>query len=141
MGRNDLGDESINYSPGISTEKWVELFSDPDVFQKQSLEIMERFKDFGGSATCTQLANEYGELKNFYSRGSSALAERIYKKTNCKVYKENDQPQWWRILYTGGLINDPSIEGSTVWSLRDELSQAVETLEGFIELRKARDNF
>lgn len=129
MGRNDLHDEPINYSPDISAEKWVEILSDPDVFQKQSLEIMKRFKDFGGSATCTQLANEYGELKNFYSRGSSALAERVHKRTDCPVYKENDKPQWWRILYTGGQVNDPSIEGSTVWKLRDELNQALDRID------------
>lgn len=45
---------------------------------------MKRMKDYGGKATCTQLAVKYGETKNFYNSGSVALARRIVQKTGFK---------------------------------------------------------
>ena len=57
----------------------MKLLGDLEIFTTASLEIMKRMKDYGGQATCTQLAVKYGESKNFYSAGSSALA-----KKNCR---------------------------------------------------------
>ncbi|MGP6145860.1 AAA family ATPase [Jeotgalibaca sp. A122] len=121
--------EGSNYTSGISVGQWQELLDNPSVFDSRSLEIMKRFKDSSGAATCTQLATKYGELKNFYSRGSSALAERIHRETNCDLFKVNGKPQWWRILYTGEPVKDSSVEGSTIWQLRDELSAALDQVD------------
>jgi hypothetical protein len=70
-----------DYDPGISTETWLALLADEAVFTRESLQIMKRIKDFGGMATCTQLAERYGETPNFYNRGSSALAMRVARAT------------------------------------------------------------
>src|SRR5690606_21728728 len=75
-----------DYDPGISTETWLALLADEAVFTRESLQIMKRIKDFGGMATCTQLAERYGETPNFYNRGSSALAMRVARATGCPVY-------------------------------------------------------
>lgn len=50
-----------DYDPGFSVEDWIALLSDKDVFTIGSLEIMKRMKDYGGEASCTQLAVKYGE--------------------------------------------------------------------------------
>ena len=71
-----------DYAPGLTVEEWVKLLGDPDVFTTGSLEIMKRMKDYGGQASCTQLAVKYGETKNFYNAGSSSLAKRIADKKN-----------------------------------------------------------
>ena len=118
-----------DYSPELSADDWISLLQDKSVFNKSSLEIVKRLKDFGGMATCTQLAAKYGETKNFYNRGSSALAQRIAKKTGCTVMpRDSSQSRWWPILYVGKWAGRED-EGSYIWKLRDELAQALEKVD------------
>lgn len=115
-----------DYSPNISVDGWKQLLQDKDVFTDNSLQIMKRFLDYGGQATCTQLSVKYGEAKNFYNSGSSALAKRVYEKTGCPLLeRDNDNARYWTILYLGHSA-DKEIDGSYVWKLRDELKTALE---------------
>lgn len=66
-----------DYDPGLTVEDWTRLLKDEMVFTTGALEIMRRIKDYGGMASCTQLAVKYGETKNFYNAGSVALARRV----------------------------------------------------------------
>ena len=115
----------LGYTPGISVEKWKELLNDPEVFNKGSLEIMKRMLDNKGRGSCTELAKKYGETKNFYNSGSSALAERVHKKTGCPLLLEdNENSKWWPILYVGKEASKKD-EGSYIWRLRPELETAL----------------
>lgn len=119
-----------DYSPQISAEQWITLLGDSEIFTPRSLQIMKRFKDFGGEATCTQLSQKYGETPNFYNRGSSALAERIAVKTNCPlVHSEDENARWWPVLFEGRPVQEPKIEGNFIWKLREELSEALDTVD------------
>ena len=90
------------------------------------IQIMKRMKDYGGQATCTQLSVKYGESKNFYNSGSSSLAKRVAEKTGCEVPPDRDSgnARWWPILYVGKHAGKDE-EGSYIWRLRDELSEAL----------------
>ncbi|MBQ8699398.1 MAG: AAA family ATPase, partial [Schwartzia sp.] len=115
-----------NYTPNITTNDWHTLLADKDIFNGNSLAIMKRLLDYGGEATCSQLAAKYGETANFYNSGSVALARRIAEKTNCPVPKRDDGTvQWWAILYEGRNANKED-SGSFVWKLRGELREALE---------------
>lgn len=116
------------YSPGLSVENWQSLLNDQAVFNTQSLEIMKRLKDYGGKATCTQLSSIYGDTVNFYNRGASALAQRIHKATQCKVYEEDGKKRWWRILFTGSIASKED-EGFFYWELRNELKEALNSVD------------
>lgn len=117
------------YTPGFSEDDWVKLLGDPEIFTTGSLEIMKRMKDYGGQATCTQLAVKYGESKNFYIAGSSALARRIADKTGCPVMEEDtENSKWWPILYVGRYASKEE-QGSYTWRLRDELSAALDKID------------
>lgn len=118
-----------DYSPNITTEKWLTLLADETVFKTNSLEIMKRIKNYGGMATCTQLSIKYGETKNFYNAGSSSLAKRVANKTGCPVMsKDTENSKWWPILYLGKYA-DKKTEGSYVWKLRDELHKALDQFD------------
>ena len=118
-----------DYDPGISTEKWIELLKNPAIFTANSLQIMKCFKDFGGQATCTQLANKYGETANFYNSGSTALAKRIADETGCEIsMRENGTHRFWPILYLGKKAASTD-EGNWIWRLRDELSLALNQVD------------
>ncbi len=119
-----------DYSPEIDIDQWVELLKDDSVFTPDSLAIMKRFKDYGGAATCTQLALKYGESKNFYNSGSSFLARRIAEKTGCPVMpKDSENSRWWPILYLGKNADKNTDHGVYIWKLRDELSQALDQVD------------
>ena len=82
-----------DYDPGLSEEDWIALLSDKNVFTENSLEIMKRLKDYGGEATCTQLAVKYGETKNFYNTQNGFLYSRFSQESRFLVkelVKEND---------------------------------------------------
>lgn len=115
-----------DYSPNLTIDDWKKLLKDKTVFTDNSLQIMKRFLDYGGQATCTQLSVKYGESKNFYNAGSSALAKRVHEKTNCPLLaRDNDNARYWTVLYLGHSA-DKEIDGSYVWKLRDELKAALE---------------
>jgi len=117
------------YEPGLSVDDWVRLLSDKNVFTEGSLEIMRRMKDYGGQATCTQLSVKYGETKNFYNSGSVALARRVVEKAGCPVMeRDNENSRWWTVLYVGKAAGKDE-EGSYVWKLRDELSDALDKVD------------
>ncbi len=119
----------MDYSPELSVEDWVELLGNSEVFTESSLEIMKRFKDYGGQATCTQLAVKYGETKNFYNGGSSALARRVADKTGCPIMsRDEENARWWPILFLGKEARKDE-EGAYVWKLRDELAEALNNID------------
>lgn len=119
-----------DYTPGFTVEDWVKLLKDPEVFTTSNLEIMARFQDFGGVATCKQLSDKYGESANFYNSGSSYLAKRIHEKTNCLVMAENtENSRWWPILYLGRYNEDKNVSGVYIWKLRPELAEALKQVD------------
>lgn len=113
------------YDPGLAVDDWAGLLGDPEVFTESSLQIMRRLLDYGGAATCAQLAVKYGEAKNFYNSGSVALAKRVAEKTGCDVMdRDSENSRWWPILYVGRHAGKDE-DGSYVWKLRDELAEAL----------------
>lgn len=135
--KKDSGDPDNNvwfpsqeeYAPGITVQEWVALLNDKSVFTQSSLEIMKRFKDYGGAATCTQLAVKYGESKNFYNAGSVGLAKRVVEKTGCPVMpRDSDNSRWWPVLYVGRHAAKDE-DGGYIWRLRSELSDALNQVD------------
>ena len=117
------------YEPGITVQEWIALLNDREVFAQSSLEIMKRFKDYGGAATCTQLAVKYGESKNFYNAGSIGLAKRVAEKTGCPVMSnDSDNSKWWPVLYIGRQASKEE-DGDYIWKLRSELSDALDQVD------------
>lgn len=115
-----------DYVSPLSVDDWTELLQDTSVFTVSSLEIMKRMLDYGGEATCTQLAVKYGETANFYNTGSSTLAKRIAeKKELTPVEIRPGEERMWPILYMGKHA-EKDTEGVFVWKLRDELKAALE---------------
>ena len=117
------------YSPEITVDEWVKLLNDSEIFTTASLEIMKRMKDYGGQATCKQLSVKYGLSSNFYNAGSSALAKRIANKTGCPLLEVNtENSKWWPILYVGRYATKKE-QGSYIWKLREELSEALDKVD------------
>ena len=117
-----------DFNTGLTVADWSKLISNKDIFNTQSLEIMKRIKDFGGEASCTQLANKYGETANFYNAGSVGLAKRICNEAKTTADNNEGKTKWWPILYTGRNTQNGE-EGHFIWKLRDELSKALDNAD------------
>lgn len=118
------------YTPGLTMEQWLALLGDKEVFFDSSLAIVKRFKNYGGAATCTQLAIKYGESKNYYLSGSTYLARRIVEKTGCPVMpRDSENSRWWPVIYLGKPADKEKEQGSYVWKLRKELSDALDQFD------------
>ena len=121
--------EPEDYNPGISVEQWIDLLNNPNVFYSSSLKIMKRMLDYGGQATCAELADKYGETAQFYNLGSSTLAKRIAAVTNCNMMPTNSENStYWPILYIGRSAKKGQ-RGAYVWKLRDELKEALNRVD------------
>lgn len=112
---------------GIPADDWRELFDDESIFNTQSWEVLYRFLDYGGMATCKQLSVKYGETPNFYNTGVTTLAKRM---TGCdiSVKEKNGNKRYWIILFVGRNVNSDE-DGVFVWKLRDELKEALEDVD------------
>ncbi|WP_296827227.1 AAA family ATPase [uncultured Megasphaera sp.] len=118
------------YDPGLTTQDWVTLLQDKNVFNEHCLQIMKRIKECGGEASCTQLSCKYGESKNFYNANSSALARRVSEKTGCMLPPDRDSrdAKWWPILYVGKYASK-KVKSEYIWKLRDPLSKALDQVD------------
>lgn len=117
-----------DYNPGITVEMWEELFEDEEIFTIKSWEILYRIRDYGGMATCKQLSVKYGGNPNFYNSGATALAKRVADKVGCDVSDNGKNEKYWTILFVGRHA-ESSEEGTFVWKLRDELSEALNSVD------------
>ncbi|MBR0157440.1 MAG: EVE domain-containing protein [Clostridia bacterium] len=116
------------YDPGLSIDDWTKLLNDDTVFDETGLQTMKRFKDYGGQATCKQLAVKYGNDFNFYRNSSVNLARRVAGKTGCRVMKNSsDNTSWWPVLFVGK--DAGKNEGVFIWKLRDELAEALDRVD------------
>ena len=113
------------YDPGITTTQWSALLQDASVFTPEALRVMKCMLDYGGQATCKQLAIKYGETSNFYISNSCHLAKRVAEKSGCCIMpRDSESMRWWPILYVGKNTSTKA-DGTYIWRLRDELLQAL----------------
>ena len=131
--------EPTDYSPKLSIEDWENLLNNPDIFDEKSLKVMKCIKDCGGTASCTQLSRVYGDTINFYNTTSSNLAKRIVEKTGCPKPASIRNNKWWPVLYLGRSA-EKNEEGSFIWKLRDELSEALNKVDlSYIDKKNSTD--
>ena len=131
--------EPTDYSPKLSIEDWENLLKDSDIFDEKSLKVMKCMKDCGGTASCTQLSRVYGDTINFYNTTSSNLAKRIVEKTGCPKPASIKNNKWWPVLYLGRSA-EKNEEGSFIWKLRDELSEALNKVDlSYIDKKNSTD--
>ena len=115
-----------DYDTGITKEVWKALLSREDVFDTRGIEVLTRMLDYGGQATCTQLSEKYGEKANYYNFGSSSVAKKVAKETNCPLWVDSDgKENYWPILYVGKYASKDE-PGVFIWKLRPELKEALE---------------
>ncbi len=120
------------YDPGITSQKYMELLQDEGVVQKKTLDTIYYIYSLGGEATCTAIANKYGNTPYHYNSNATHLAKAIQLETDCPMNSRDDNSgdRYWAILFQGR-YTDKNEQGSFSWKLRQPLYEAIEELDGY----------
>lgn len=114
------------YDPGLTADDWLDLLNDKNVFDEKSLNVIKLIYDMGGTATCKELSDKYGDTPQHYNSIATSLAKRIIKATNLPNYNVTES-KYWPVLFVGKPEENKEI-GTYRWKLRDELKLALEIL-------------
>ena len=69
------------YNPDISKDQWLELLQDGTTFTDNAYFAIAAMYDYGGEATCRQLADRYGQKSDFYRTSLGVqVADKVKKK-------------------------------------------------------------
>lgn len=119
-----------DYEPGITADKWRELMTDPAIFTESAWKVIARIMDFGGMATCSQLASRFGGSAMFYNKNGTNLGYRIVEKLKLQTVRRSDGGiPGWPIAFQGRAVDrkrDGDVFGTFFWKLRPELMEALE---------------
>lgn len=110
------------YSPQISTEKWLELLNAPDILGDNIRRMLAGMYAQGGATTCAQLAKLYGKTANHYIMTAVHAAESVVKATGCPLMQENENSKLWPVFFVG---RNESMTDRYIWKIRDELYAAL----------------
>ena len=124
------------YDPGITKEKWLEVLNDPECLGPVWGNVLAMFYDYGGAATCSQLALQYGGTAMSISGKCTAFARAVQKKTQCPMaLRESGENRYWTIPFVGKDA-EKGETGVYKWKLRPELYAALEEFDILRFLRK-----
>lgn len=108
------------YDPGIDQDTWDTLLDEPAIFNIQARALLRRMMDAGGKATCSQLAEKYGENMNYYLGAANGMAQRVAKALECPLW----EGKYWPILFYGKNASKEE-KGAFLWMIRPELQEAL----------------
>ena len=114
-----------DFETGISAEEWLDMISDNTIFTDAALDVMKKYLDIGGKASCTQLSEKYGNTSDYYRNNAAGLAMKICETMNIEPVRNKDgEIKYWPVLFIGRKTKKGE-SGSFVWKLRDELKSAL----------------
>ncbi|MDQ1002639.1 5-methylcytosine-specific restriction protein B [Neobacillus niacini] len=106
----------------ISTETWMELLQDHEVFKESDFAYLYKMYELGGKASATQLAAELGKHYSSFNAPVVHLAKRILEKLNLVPSIGSDgNPTYWCILFDGDYEDTPHF----IWRLKPNLKDAI----------------
>lgn len=120
--------QNVEYDPGITVEHWKQLLQNEDIFNPSSLKVVRRFLDYGKEAAISQIASKYGLTNNFYNKNTVDTGVRVRDELQLERPFEGSNKGSWRFLFTGR-YGDGKDSGLFLWKLRDELKEALETID------------
>ena len=121
------------YNPGITKEMWEEVLKDASITTPETFSMLKMMLELGGESTCARLAEVYGNTFSYYNRLGSAFGKRVKDKYNCPdcIDKESDTTDRNRVYvipFVGRNVKENGNQRYS-WKLRDELKEALESME------------
>ncbi len=126
------------YNPGITVEKWVELLSDPSIIKKEYLDLLSKILEQGGASTCAHLEEVYGGTQGAYNAYGRSIGQAVMSATGCECIQEEGRYRYYTIPFVGRNVLENGNRRYS-WKLRDELREALESMD-LSEIEKKQDD-
>lgn len=132
-----------NYDPGLSKSSWLALLKDPTIGTEDALTVLAHLLALGGSATCSQLSEEFGKTPGFYNNNGTTFGRRVLEATKIPSVQnaEDQKTRYWVVPFLGRDVNpyvDGKIPGSFIWQIRPALREALSELDLSKYLQRAK---
>lgn len=106
----------------FSKNEWLELLTDPLIFNEDNLEMLLIMHEMGGGATASQLAESLGKHSSSFNSPVGALAKRVYENTGIDPFIGDDgRISYWRVFFNGSYADNNHFH----WEMKDNLKEAV----------------
>ena len=114
------------YDPKISVEQWRELLRDPQISPPSILAMLKSMLAYGGEATCAQLAQGNELSAQYYNSQGMNFGRRVKQRLNLPDCIDQGVNRLFVIPFLGRYVDGGK---HYAWRLRDELKQALESME------------
>ena len=129
LGATDYYPSLNEYNPGITAEEYERILDNENIVKRVWLDILYYLYIMGGTGSCKQITNKYGNSAAHYNTNAINVARAVYKETQCPLYiRESGKNQYWSVLFYGRAIED-SDEGVFSYKIREPLMEAIKMLE------------
>ncbi len=113
------------YTPNITADDWLHYLQS-DVCTDNYKMYLALLYDFGGTASCKQLENQYSKDASALSGIATNFAKSAAKFFKCEIrIDENGNKRYWSIPFVGRKATS-SEAGEWIYRLRSELNEALE---------------
>ncbi|WP_187444773.1 AAA family ATPase [Rossellomorea vietnamensis] len=111
-----------NSQDNISSEKWLELLNNNEVFTEGDFVYLHKMYELGGEATASQLAVELGKHHSSFNTPVVQLAKRVIEATGINVPVRDDGTDcYWCVLFNGEYEENNHF----IWRLKSNLKEAI----------------
>lgn len=139
LGATDYYPSLNEYNPGITAEEYERILDNENIVKRVWLDTLYYLYIMGGTGSCKQIANKYGNSAAHYNTNAINVARAVYKETQCPLYiRESGKNQYWSVLFYGRAIED-SDEGVFSYKIREPLMEAIKMLEERWEFQKMKE--
>ena len=129
LGATDYYPSLNEYNPGITAEEYERILDNENIVKRVWLDTLYYLYIMGGTGSCKQIANKYGNSAAHYNTNAINVARAVYKEMQCPLYiRESGKNQYWSVLFYGRAIED-SDEGVFSYKIREPLMKAIKMLE------------
>lgn len=129
LGATDYYPSLNEYNPGITAEEYERILDNENIVKRVWLDTLYYLYIMGGTGSCKQIANKYGNSAAHYNTNAINVARAVYKETQCPLYiRESGKNQYWSVLFYGRAMED-SDEGVFSYKIREPLMEAIKMLE------------
>lgn len=144
LGATDYYPSLNEYNPGITAEEYERILDNENIVKRVWLDTLYYLYIMGGTGSCKQIANKYGNSAAHYNTNAINVARAVYKETQCPLYiRESGKNQYWSVLFYGRAMED-SDEVVFSYKIREPLMEAIKMLEGrgaFQEMKELDKEF
>lgn len=144
LGLSDYYPSLKEYNPGITSEEYERILDNENIVKRTWLDTLYYLYLMGGTGSCKQIANKYGNSAAHYNTNAINVARVVYKETQCPLYiRESGKNQYWSVLFYGRALED-SDEGVFSYKMREPLMEAIKSLEergGFQKMKEVDKEF